>query len=161
MSVWVTDWRTGFSITSISTVFLLMVNWLLSSHVSFITFHATTVGEASSSLCYDVYPPRMLQYFYSRHVRVCTDLGRARPPNFSFASDSFEVSGPLIISSLLSFLFFLSALGSAERASSALFRSSLFERQLLQMQRDQQGDPQFQLPDLTLGSHHFFTYLIL
>ena len=87
--------------------------------------------------------------------------GRAIPPNFSFASDSFEVSGPLIISSLLSFLFFLSALGSAERASSALFRSSLFERQLLQMQRDQQGDPQFQLPDLTLGSHHFFTYLIL
>lgn len=28
------------------------------------------------------------------------------------------------------------------------------------MQRDQQGDPQFQLPDLTLGSYHLFINLI-
>ena len=29
------------------------------------------------------------------------------------------------------------------------------------MQRDQQGDPQFQLPDLTIGLYHLFTCLLL
>ena len=74
----------------------------------------------------------------------------ARTPLLSSAFDSFAVSGSLLISPFLSFLLF-STLGSADRASSALFRSSLFERQLLQMQREQQSVPQHQLPDLSLG----------